>query len=79
MKHRSIKGENAIYPWTPERIRALRKRYGQHQSEFAEHFRLRIGAIQNWEQGKGFPSGPAQVILDQLEEALQTEPEPIAG
>ncbi len=56
--------------WTPERIRDLRRRYGETQDEFAHRFRVSIQSVQTWEQGKGEPSGPATVIMDQLEAAL---------
>lgn len=57
--------------WTPDRIRALRKRYGEHQDQFARRFRLKIGTVQSWEQGKSIPIGPAQILLEQLEERLE--------
>lgn len=56
--------------WTPERIVELRKRLGETQEEFAKHFRLKIAAIRYWEQDRGEPSGPATVLLDQLEEKI---------
>lgn len=60
--------------WTPDRIRAVRKALGQTQEQFAVHFRLHPEAIRTWEQGRGNPSGPATVILDQLaERAEQTQ------
>lgn len=57
--------------WTPERIKALRKRYRENQEQFAQRFRVTIHAVQRWEQNKDSPSGPATIILDQLDAALK--------
>uniref|UniRef100_UPI00397AAB6C helix-turn-helix domain-containing protein n=1 Tax=Salmonella sp. SAL04284 TaxID=3159862 RepID=UPI00397AAB6C len=58
-----------------EKVKALRKALGEDQEDFARHFRLTVEAIRIWEQGKGTPSGPATVILDQLQEhVLQRQP-----
>jgi putative transcriptional regulator len=52
--------------WTKDRIRDLRKAFGETQEEFAKRFRVSVNTLQWWEQGKGKPIGPATVILDQL-------------
>lgn len=59
------------HTWTPERIKALRQRYGETQQEFALRFRVSLGAVRIWEQGQKQPSGPITVILDLLEEQLR--------
>lgn len=63
-----------LYPmiedWTPERVKAVRKALGETQEVFARRFRLHPEAIRTWEQDRGQPSGPATVILDQLESAV---------
>lgn len=56
--------------WTPEKIRALRKGYGESQDDFSRRFRLTVDGYRLWEQGRGFPSGPATVVLDRLQEDL---------
>ncbi len=53
--------------WTAERIKALRDRYGETQDDFRARFRISLSTLRFWEQGQGEPSGPATVILDQLE------------
>lgn len=53
--------------WTPERVRAVRKALGETQDQFARRFRLHPESIRTWEQGRGRPSGPASIILEQLE------------
>jgi DNA-binding transcriptional regulator YiaG len=57
----------ATNTWTPARIKALRERYGEKQEEFARRFRITVHTLRFWEQGQGKVSGPATVILDQLE------------
>jgi len=56
--------------WTAERIKLLRKRYGQKQDDFCKRLRVCVGALRDWEQGRGTPVGPAQELLDRLEEEI---------
>ena len=65
----------ATHTWTPDRIKALRRRYGEKQDEFCKRFRVSMGALRIWEQGQGEPSGPVTVILDELERQLEDKPE----
>ena len=44
-------------------VKALRTRLGLTQREFAERFSFSIRSVQNWEQGRRHPRGPAQVLL----------------
>jgi putative transcriptional regulator len=45
-------------------IPALRKRYGMTQQQFADAF----GTLRNWEQGRRIPDGPAQRLLEIIED-----------
>lgn len=63
--------------WTAERIRDLRRRYGESQEDFRKRFRVSVQALQAWEQGRGDPSGPVTVILDILAEQIN-EPAHVA-
>lgn len=62
------------HAWTSERIKNLRQRYGERQEDFCKRFRISLGALRIWEQGQGEPSGPATIILDQLEADLEKIP-----
>ncbi len=62
---------HAVKKWTPERIKKLRRSLEETQEEFARRFRLSTIAVRIWEAGKGHPSGPATVLLDQLESERQ--------
>jgi putative transcriptional regulator len=44
-------------------VRALRKKLGLSQAEFAARFHLPLGTIRDWEQGAHRPDKAAQVLL----------------
>lgn len=44
-------------------VKSLRTRLGLTQREFAERFSFSIRSVQNWEQGRRIPEGPARVLL----------------
>ncbi len=59
-------------------VRALRRRLGMSQSEFAARFGFQAATLKNWEQGRTRPDGPARVLLaviarhpEAVEDALQ--------
>lgn len=60
--------------WTAKRIKELRKSLGETQEQFKDHFRVVVGTVRSWEQGWGNPVGPAEVILDQLEQRAGESP-----
>ena len=47
----------------PGDIRAIRQRLGQSQVEFALMIAVSVATLQNWEQGRRKPVGPAQALL----------------
>ena len=58
-------------------IKALRRRLGLSQRQFAQRFGFELDALQNWEQGRRRPEGPARILLkviehdpDKVQEAL---------
>src|SRR5260370_20023201 len=44
-------------------VRAVRRRLGLSQSEFAARFGFQPATLKNWEQGRTRPDGPARVLL----------------
>jgi putative transcriptional regulator len=44
-------------------VRALRRKLGLSQAEFAARFHLPLGTIRDWEQGAHRPDKAAQVLL----------------
>ena len=54
----------AVYPPpTAEQVRALRARLGLSQARFAHRFGFSVDAVQQYEQGRRVPSGPASTLL----------------
>jgi len=58
-------------------VRALRRRLGLSQLQFAAKFGFQPATLKNWEQGRTQPDGPARVLLaviarhpDAVEDAL---------
>ena len=48
-------------------VRAVRRRLGLSQSEFAAKFGFQPATLKNWEQGRTRPDGPARVLLAVIE------------
>jgi putative transcriptional regulator len=44
-------------------VRAVRRRLGLSQSQFAAKFGFQPATLKNWEQGRTRPDGPARVLL----------------
>ncbi len=51
------------YEFTPPDIKQIRKRLNKSQSEFAFMIGVSISTLQNWEQGRRKPDGPARALL----------------
>jgi putative transcriptional regulator len=47
---------------TPD-VKAIRRRLRKSQSEFAAMIGVSLGTLQNWEQGRRQPDGPARALL----------------
>ena len=44
-------------------VKAIRRKLGKSQSEFAAMIGVSIRTLQNWEQGRRSPVGPARALL----------------
>ena len=44
-------------------VKAIRQRLGKSQSEFANLIGVSVSTLQNWEQGRRQPVGPARALL----------------
>ncbi len=64
--------ENADAPITPERLagmkpiprsKTLRRALGLTQEEFAERYRIPLGTLRDWEQGRSEPDAPTRAYL----------------
>ena len=46
-----------------EDVKSIRTRLGKSQSEFALMIGVSVSTLQNWEQGRRQPDGPARALL----------------
>ena len=51
------------FEYAPADIKAIRKRLEKSQSEFALMIGVSVSTLQNWEQGRRRPEGPARALL----------------
>ncbi|MCK9265154.1 MAG: helix-turn-helix domain-containing protein [Deltaproteobacteria bacterium] len=66
------KGNRKILKLTPD-VKAIRQKIGLSQSAFAGLLGVSVRTLQEWEQGRRNPKGPAQALLrvaDRHPEAL---------
>ena len=52
-----------VYEIQPPDIRTVRERLSVSQSDFAMMIGVSMRTLQNWEQGRRRPEGPAQALL----------------
>ncbi|RMG98213.1 MAG: helix-turn-helix domain-containing protein [Chloroflexi bacterium] len=51
------------FDFLPADIKAIRKKLNKSQSEFAMMIGVSVATLQNWEQGRRHPEGPARALL----------------
>ena len=51
------------FMFEPEDIKAIREKLNMSQSEFALMIGVSVATLQNWEQGRRTPEGPARALL----------------
>ncbi|MBI2370156.1 MAG: helix-turn-helix domain-containing protein [Deltaproteobacteria bacterium] len=52
-----------VYTLRPADIKSIRVKLGKSQSEFALMIGVSLATLQNWEQGRRTPEGPARALL----------------
>jgi putative transcriptional regulator len=52
-----------VFEFSPMDIKAIRQRLDVSQSEFAMMIGVSVATLQNWEQGRRTPVGPARALL----------------
>jgi putative transcriptional regulator len=60
------RGETApsrVSEFAPVDVKAIRQRLGKSQAEFARMIGVSVATLQNWEQGRRRPEGPARALL----------------
>ncbi len=53
-------------------VKAVRKKTGLSQSKFAAVFKIPVGTLRNWEQGRRQPEGPAIALLHIIDKEPET-------
>ena len=56
-------GEFRRVSLSPNEVRSIRRRSGLSQSAFAARYGLNLRTLQDWEQGRAQPDGPARAYL----------------
>jgi putative transcriptional regulator len=51
------------FVFRPDDIKGIRSKLGLSQSEFALLIGVSVATLQNWEQGRRHPEGPARALL----------------
>ncbi|MHB0972159.1 MAG: NadS family protein [Thermoanaerobaculia bacterium] len=51
------------YVFKPQDVRAIRAKLGKSQAEFSRMIGVSVDTLQNWEQGRRQPVGPARALL----------------
>jgi len=59
-----------IEVFSPE-VKAIRQKYALSQQDFARIFGISVRTLQQWEQGRRFPQGPAKVLLNVIDKNPQ--------
>jgi len=52
--------------FSPDRIKRIRKLYGENTAEFSKRFNVSAKTVEAWEQGRRSVKGPACLIYDYL-------------
>lgn len=51
------------YEFTPSRVQAVREKAALSQAQFARLLNVSVRTLQNWEQARREPTGPAKALL----------------
>jgi putative transcriptional regulator len=60
---RGLREPSRRFEFTPMDIKEIRHKLDKSQSEFAMMIGVSVGTLQNWEQGRRKPVGPARALL----------------
>ena len=62
IRRREMKASR-VFEFAPADVQGIRTRLGKSQSEFAHMIGVSVSTLQNWEQGRRRPEGPARALL----------------
>jgi putative transcriptional regulator len=61
--HRGEAKTSRTFVFEPEDVRQIREKLNNSQTEFARMIGVSVSTLQNWEQGRRQPEGPARALL----------------
>lgn len=70
--HRGEAQPSRRFVFEPQDVRKIRAKLHKSQSEFAQMIGVSVATLQNWEQGRRQPEGPARALLVVASKAPQT-------
>ena len=60
---KGTKKPSRVFEYSPLNIKKIRERFSITQAKFAEMIGVSLSTLQNWEQGRREPHGPAKALL----------------
>lgn len=77
---RGLRKPSRVFEFSPLDVKAIRTQLQKSQREFAQMIGVSVATLQNWEQGRRKPEGPARALLQvalrnpqAVQEALASE------
>jgi putative transcriptional regulator len=61
--HRGEANPSRTFVFRPEDVKKIREKLKKSQPEFAQMIGVSVATLQNWEQGRRQPHGPARALL----------------
>jgi putative transcriptional regulator len=61
--HRGEAKASRTFVFEPDDVRQIREKLQKSQPEFAQMIGVSVATLQNWEQGRRQPQGPARALL----------------
>jgi putative transcriptional regulator len=77
--HRGEVAPSRTFAFDPEDVRRIRAKLHKSQSEFARMIGVSVATLQNWEQGRRQPEGPARALLVVASKAPSVVEKALAG
>jgi len=77
--HRGEITASRRFVFQPDDVRQIREKLQASQSEFARMIGVSVATLQNWEQGRRQPVGPARALLVVASKAPQVVAKALAG
>ncbi|MCE7988762.1 MAG: helix-turn-helix domain-containing protein [Caldilinea sp. CFX5] len=60
---RGLRKPSRVFEFSPLDVKAIRAKLQKSQNEFAQMIGVSVATLQNWEQGRRKPEGPARALL----------------